>query len=80
LIREFQKKFSHVIADPFLTRAPLEHDDTKLRNTPIFPSQRNHLNHLPADPNIEDVIESALHVGLHRYFTALIAFCITARC
>ncbi|KAH2362357.1 hypothetical protein KXV98_005460 [Aspergillus fumigatus] len=65
LIREFQKKFSHVIADPFLTRAPLEHDDAKLRNTPIFPSQRDHLNHLPADPNVENVIESALHVGLH---------------
>ncbi|EAW07111.1 putative CP2 transcription factor [Aspergillus clavatus NRRL 1] len=42
LIGDFQKKFSHVIADPFLSQSPLDHNTNntaKLQQAPVFPSQ-----------------------------------------
>ncbi|GFG24968.1 grainyhead-like protein 2 homolog [Aspergillus udagawae] len=68
LIGDFRKKFSHVIADPFLTQqAPLEHGDAKLANHPILPSQQYHLqfNHHASNANVVDyVAPSALQAGL----------------
>ncbi|RHZ56146.1 putative CP2 transcription factor [Aspergillus thermomutatus] len=58
LIGEFQQKFSHVIADPFLTQAPLEHANAKLANPPILPSQQYHapFNDSLAIPNVVDYV------------------------
>jgi hypothetical protein len=67
LVREFQNKFSHVIAGPFLADAPLEHNNAKLCNPPIVPSQQVNpkFKHPPADPNlVENINDSGPQVDL----------------
>jgi hypothetical protein len=63
LVSESQKEFSHVIAEPFLTQAPLEYNDAKLRNPPIFPLQQvsPKFIHPPADLNVVENINDSVH-------------------
>lgn len=68
LIGEFRRKFSQVIADPFLTQqASVEHNDAKVANHSILPSQSYHprFDHHHANSNVVDfVAPSALQAGL----------------